>query len=191
MMPRHLVTGTSPPTRPNKSLSQRVEDLRFGRSGHISKRDRGAPCAGQQRPTQDSSRQPPKTTECAPGSSQMLPRSGVEFVPMRVHDTNPDRTYRRPLGGQRAETARTASQTGRRSLFRSLGAKSSVSMGEFETMRRSRTPVWAVSSIEGSNPSLSASPLDLQFSRCRRRPRPRRPSPFLATSKLIATRRLS
>jgi len=45
----------------------------------------------------------------------------------------------------------------RRSLFRSPHAKSPYFKGVSRPACRSRKPVWAVSSIEGSNPSLSAS----------------------------------
>jgi hypothetical protein len=44
----------------------------------------------------------------------------------------------------------------RRSLFRSPQLGSPYFMGDSRLVRRSRKPVWAVSSIEGSNPSLSA-----------------------------------
>jgi hypothetical protein len=44
----------------------------------------------------------------------------------------------------------------RRSLFRSPQLESPYFTGDSRLARRSRKPVWAVSSIEGSNPSLSA-----------------------------------
>jgi len=48
-----------------------------------------------------------------------------------------------------------------RSLFRSPQLESPCFKGDFGPLRRSRKPVWAVPSIEGSNPSLSApSPLN-------------------------------
>jgi hypothetical protein len=43
-----------------------------------------------------------------------------------------------------------------RSLYRSLETRHPYSTGGYGRSSRSRKPVWAVSSIEGSNPSLSA-----------------------------------
>jgi hypothetical protein len=43
-----------------------------------------------------------------------------------------------------------------RSLCRSLGTQCPYFTGDWGSISRSRKPVWAVSSIEGSNPSLSA-----------------------------------